>query len=356
MYTLKDIAKKAGVSQITVSRVVNNYPHISEKTKQKVMKVIMDIDYTPNQVARSLVTKKSKTIGLLLSNICNPFYPSVVLGAEHRARELGYSVIICNAHTYEIAMHNLDVLIQKQVDSFIITSAEFDSDKSESDMKFYKRIVELSNNFEKKDKFFCFINNCIGNVGRISKVFGDNLLGGKMATEHLCELGHRNIALITGRYEANKTEDDTDFWSLRNEGYKSVLEKYGIPFNPNNVFVWSEDEAEGGYYSAKKILELTPRPTAVFAANDTYAIGAISAFHEAGLKLPEDISVVGLDGIDEGQIIYPKLTTVSLQREELGRIAVEHLVKRINHECSAQDIIVKPTLKIGQSAVQPMLL
>jgi DNA-binding LacI/PurR family transcriptional regulator len=247
-------------------------------------------------------------------------------------------------------MHNLDVLIQKQVDSFLITSVEFDGY-----MKFYERIDELSNNFEKKDKYFCFINNCIDN-GRISKVFGDDLLGGKMATEHLCELGHRNIALITGRYKANKTVDNTDFWSLRNEGYKSVLEKYGITFNPNNIFAWPEDKAEGGYYSAKKILELTPRPTAVFAGNDTYAIGAISAFHEAGLKLPEDISVVGLDGIDEGQIIYPKLTTVSLQREELGRIAVDHLVKRINHESNAQDIIVKPTLKIGQSTARPMLL
>lgn len=351
MVTLKDIAKVTGVSVKTISRVVNDDKNVNPETRKKVKKVLQEMKYIPNHVAKSLVTSKTHTIGVLLANISNPFFPKVILGIEDAARKLGYSVIICNARTYDAAINGINTFIQKKVDGIIVTPMAFDTEDSDRKL-FLKQLSAFDNYIEETAQRLMEVNVYISlmnyrlNVcsGKAMRVYSDETIGGYEAVEYLVSLGHRRIGHITEQLSEG-------LWGERIRGYRDTLQKYNIAL-PEDQYVQKEKESvEGGYMAMKRLLRLPEPPTAVYAANDLFAIGAINAIQEEGLKVPQDISVVGFDGIDFGDMILPRLTTVAHKRYELGYQCMLRLEEIItNRDIQPYDVILRPELVIKNSS------
>lgn len=347
MATIEDVAKCAGVSAMTVSRFINGSGYVSEKTSVKIENAINKLNYRANLIAKSLVTKKTMTIGLVIASIADPFYPDLVLGVEDEAYSRGYNVILCNADGKKKENEYIEILHDKCVDGIIFSHLNIDT----------KQLLML------KDMNIAsvLIDNEIDGLDT-GYVKTNDILGGYQATEHLIQLGHRKIALIHGslllnKLKVNKRYSETfqfKIWNNRMKGYLEVLDKYGINANPNYIVEGNEtagDEVESGYIAMKKILEMSEMPTAIYAQNDLMAVGAISAIYESGFKVPQDFSIAGHDGIPIGDMIYPKLTTVEQPRYETGRSASGLLVDIINKK-AGQMIQLEPKLVIKGTTSQ----
>ncbi|MGI6113775.1 MAG: LacI family DNA-binding transcriptional regulator [Mahellales bacterium] len=345
MVTLKDIAKQAGVSAMTVSRVVNKNARVSDETRKRVMKAIRELKYKPNTVARSLVTKQTRTIGLLIASISNIFYADVVHGVEDYAHEKGYNVILCNADGKQREKEYIDVLIEKCVDGIIFSHLEIG----------IKQIFEL-----KQLNIPCvLIDNEIQGYNT-SNIYTNNVLGGYLATEYLIQLGHTKIAHIHGSLKYNQEKKNKLYtetfqfriWKDRMTGYIDTLAKYNIAMVPEYIQEGdgtAENGVYGGYMAMKELLKLNDRPTAIYAANDLMAIGAINAIREAGFDVPDDFSVVGYDGICFSDMIYPKLTTIAQPRYEIGVNASKLLLDLIKDNNNIQNITLDPKLIVRGS-------
>ncbi|MFC5701814.1 LacI family DNA-binding transcriptional regulator [Cohnella faecalis] len=333
MATMKDVAKKAGVAPITVSRVLNNPGSVASATKKKVMKAIEELNFKPNQIARSMITRRTNTIGMLLSNITNPYFPEVLLGLEVTARSQGKNLIICNAIDYENTLRSLDVLLEKRVDGIIVAPIEFPS--VESQKEFYSYLESLSSKLSDQSIPVVFINNDLQETS-LSCVSIDNYLSARLAMEHLLALGHKRIAHLT-------VERDVKVWIERLRGYKDMLASSGIAIDSSLIAMGSED-VESAERAALELLKRKERPTAVFAANDTLAIGVIHAANRLGLNVPRDLSVIGIDGTPLGLYIYPKLTSVSHPRFQIGEVSVKLIIDKINGDTSNFNVTLKPEL------------
>ena len=304
--TIKDIAKKAGVSPTTVSRVLNDKPDVSDETKQKIEEVIDELNYNPNGIARGLVLNKTHTLGLVIPDISNPFFPEVAKGIEDKAKEAGYSVIFCNTDNHiQGEKEAIELMKSKQVDGMIVSLAINQENKQE--------LAELAaENFPVVQ-----IDRKIPDAGFPAVVI-DNQAAAYKATQHLIDLGHTKIAHISGNLEVKPAQD-------RLTGFKEALENVGL----GSTAEWIREgdySSESGYREMKELLQLDERPTAVFIANDLMALGAYEAVFEAGLKIPEDISIVGYDDIEVASVIRPALTTISQPEYQLGVEAAELLI------------------------------
>ncbi|WP_244871480.1 LacI family DNA-binding transcriptional regulator [Orenia marismortui] len=327
--TIKDIAKEAGVSTTTVSRVLNDKPDVSEATKKKIQKVIDKLGYNPNGIARGLVLQKTHTIGLIIPDISNPFFPEVAKGVEDRARELNYSVIFCNTdNDKEREKEAIALMKSKHVDGIILSLSI--SNKEE----LYK--------LEEKNFDVVQIDRKIPDSNYQAVVI-DNTLGAYNATSHLVELGHTKIAHVTGDLEIQTGQD-------RLEGFKKAIANFDLNYKEEWI-VEGDFSKESGYQAMKKLLRLKDRPKAVFIANDLMAIGAYEAIFEMGLGIPEDISVVGYDDIEIASIIKPGLTTMTQSKYKLGQAAADMLIAKIDskEEVDDEDIILNPKLIIRDS-------
>lgn len=307
MSTIKDIAKKAGVSYATVSRALNNHPEVNEATRKKIFEIASEMGYQPNAIAQGLVKKETRTIGLLIPDITNPFFPEVALGIEDAANEEGYSVFLCNTNwSEEQEERYLSVLLQKQVDGIIIAPS---SEKQNHIEKIFEMGV-------KKVVFISRIN-----YSNSTSILIDNVRGAQMAVEHLIAKEHSRIAFIGGIKDAASNQD-------RLQGYKNALVANGISID--NDYIQSGDfKRESGHFITKKLLKLTPRPTAVFAANDLLALGAIQAIKEEGLTIPGDFAVVGFDDIGFAALPEIQLTTVAQPKYNMGKLAFLTLLDQI---------------------------
>ena len=349
MATIDDVAKHAGVSIMTVSRYINDNGYVGEKTRVKISKAIEALNYRRNMVAKSLITKKTKTIGLIIASISNPFYSEVILGIEDESYDRGYNVILCNADGKKKEQEYIEILLEKCVDGIIFSHLNIS----------HQQITDL-----KDEAISCvLIDNETGRLD-IGNINSDDVYGGFLATEYLISLGHRKIACIHGSLNFNKTKPQKKYeetfqfklWNNRTIGYRKAMEKYELNINSNFILEGdgtSENGVKGGYEAMKKILAMEQKPTAIYAQNDLMAVGVINAIHEAGFKVPEDYSVIGQDGIALGEWIYPKLTTVALPRYELGRKAAKILIDMENNIMSSgmeeEGLLFKPSLHIKGS-------
>jgi LacI family transcriptional regulator len=324
MITIKDIARRAGVSYATVSRALNNHPEINIETRKKIARIAAEIGYQPNAIARGLVKKETNTIGLLIPDITNPFYPEVARGIEDAANETGYTIFLCNTNWKQEREENyLNVLHQKQVDGIIIAPA---SEKPEH----LQRVVGP---WAKKMVFISRVN-----FGNVTSVLIDNVRGGRMAVEYLIGKGYHKIAFVGGPTDTSSNEE-------RFHGYTEALEAAGIEARPAYI-VGGDFKRESGYQATKGLLQLESRPDAIFAANDLLALGAIQAIREQGLRLPEDIAVMGFDDIEFAALPEIQLTTVTQPKYEMGKLALQTLVTQMKgaERVVARKIMLEPDL------------
>ena len=303
MVSIKDIAKAAGVSHPTVSRALSDSPLVNKDTKLRIQQLAREMGYSPDSLARSLVSGQSRTVGLVVTNIADPFIAEVVQGVEDAAHGCGYTVILCNAHSDpEREISAVETLRSKRVDCVIVTSS---------------RVGALYlEHLERIGVPVVLVNNHNAGSGRYTfSVSVDNRHGGGLATDHLVQLGHRRIAYVTGPADHS---DDLD----RLAGYRQALEEGGVPFDPARI-VQGDGTAGGGERAVPVLLDLDERPTAVFCYNDMTAIGLMRSARAAGLSIPGDLAVVGFDDIPFASYVSPSLTTVAQKKAEMGQWATE---------------------------------
>ena len=334
--TIKDIAKKAGVSIATVSFVINKTKPISEETKNRVQRSIKSLNYHPSKSARSLVTGKTGNIGFILTDDhflrTEPFYTRIFLGTEFEARGEGYYILLT---TIKPDFNEKDVLprfiLNESVDGIIIAG------------KIPNVLISRLSNYNIPTVFVDYIPS--GN--NYPLVLIDNIQGGLLATNHLISLGHKNIAFISG---------DIDHPSLSDRlfGYKQALENAKIPIKNNLIFTnTSYSGRQAGFYSAKKLFNHNKEVTAVFAANDAMAIGVMHYLNKAGYKVPEDVSVIGFDDIEADLMLDPSLTTIRVPKDEMGVESLRLIINVIKNRKSIHKKIVIPVELIVRNSTSP---
>ncbi|WP_321473947.1 LacI family DNA-binding transcriptional regulator [uncultured Paludibaculum sp.] len=306
--TLSDIAKAMGLSAMTVSRAFTGSAQISETTKQEVLKRAKELGYVPNRWARSLVTRRSSIIGVLIPEISHTYFAEVTCGVEEIVDKTGFDLLLCHSRgDAEKERAEIHMLIGTRADGLIIASVQ--------DAKTERPFAELEDAgipFVLVDRFFP--------NRRFSSVLVDDQAVGEIATSHLVGLGHKLIAHIQGPPVTPAV--------LRKRGYLAVMKAQGLTVDKDWI-VGKDFSNLTGYSAMRKLLQLKPRPTAVFAANDPLAIGAVRACREVGLRVPEDISVVGAGCIEGDHNPSPFLTTVWWPNQEMGRAAAQLLLDAI---------------------------
>jgi LacI family transcriptional regulator len=306
--TLKMVAERAGVSVNTVSRAINNKSDINEETKKRVLKVAQELGYVQNATAVALRTKKTRTLGVVIADNRNPFYAEVLNGIEEAAREKNYHIILANTQRdYQKEEEAINLLLAKRVDGLLITPVQDRNDD-------IKKLIEANIPF-------VIVGRDFENI-EVDAVYNDEVKGGFFATEYLIKKGHKRIAFINGFLHKSPAQG-------RLEGYKKALKEHGIPLDDMMVSVGDID-VEDGYERTKQMLEKNLDFTAIFAYNDMMAFGAMQAVKEKGLRIPEDIGLVGYDDIPFSSLISPSLSTIRLKKQELGAESVKLLLSRIN--------------------------
>ncbi|MDF2926519.1 MAG: transcriptional regulator, LacI family [Paenibacillaceae bacterium] len=307
MTTMKEVAAAAGVSLGTVSNVLNHHPSVTEENRRKVQEAVQRLKYRPNVAARTLKTKTSKSLGLIIPDITNPFYPELARGAEDAAKQFGYSLFLCNNdRSAEKEREYINILVEKKVDGIILVKPGIGAEEI-LDIRGQCAAVLV-------DVHGAELPECdIINV--------DDRGGALKAMELLYGLGHRRIALISGELEAMSSR-------TRQQAYLEFLGSHGIPVDDRLVKRGSYDW-HSGYKCAVELLRNPDPPTAIFAANDLMALGAMKAVRERQLSVPGDFSLVGFDDVDMASLCAPPLTTVRQPKYEIGVLGVETLIRQI---------------------------
>lgn len=303
MVTIKDIARIAGVAPSVVSRAINNKYGVKESTRQRILEIARELNYYPNAAARSLVTRKTQTIGVMMADISEPYYSQIIKGMEFVADKTGFTLLFSNSQEQVEHSGVLQKMIQaNRVDGLIIIGSNI------QEKGFIAKLLE-------KEIPFVLIERKITDP-QVNCIWVDNVEGATMATRHLIEKGHRKIAHIAGNLSFQVALE-------RLEGYKRALHEADIEFREEYV-VAGDFLTEGGYRAMKEIMKHDC--TAVFAANDATAYGAMRAIAESGLSVPHDMAVIGFDNLEFSSLTNPPLTTIHQPRYELGRISMEVLI------------------------------
>lgn len=311
--TIKDVAKKAGLSLSTVSLVINNKANVSDETRAKVKKVISELYYHPQRSGRSLASKLSGNIGFILTedhfSKSEPFYTRIFLGTEIEARKNNYYVLLTTVgFTVKDTKEIPRFLLESNVDGVII-AGKIGQSWIEYIRERHLPLVLVD--YEKKEK-------------GVSTVLIDNVAGAKLAVSHLSGGGHNKIGFIGGDLEHPSIAE-------RYAGFRLAVNSLNMPLSENWISINEPDtQLVNGYRAAKKIfLQRTDLPTALFVANDAMAVGCMRYLKEIGKRVPEDVAVVGFDNVEMGFLSEPRLTTVNVHREEIGSIAVQRIVEMI---------------------------
>lgn len=311
--TIRDLAKAAGVSVTTVSQILNGKgQRFSQATQQRVLELRDQMNYVPDFNARNLIMRSSKTIGVLVPNIGNPFFSTFIRGVQEAARQAKFMPLIFSAnHEEKLERYYLGRLIERAVDGLIIASSSITTDTIEQLLK-------------PNDIPYLLFDQNEANGG--DRLLIDDYQGGYLAAEHLAGLGHQHVVSIM-------PENMTDNLNHRLRGLIDGLRKHHVDFNEQTDVIYGELTKHGGYSCTKGVLE--EHPTAVFAANDEMAIGLYRGLAENGVSVPDDISVVGFDDIDLAEYVTPKLTTIQQPIREIGEQATEMLFNRIKNPDAA---------------------
>ncbi len=332
--TRNDVARKAGVSPATVSYIINDGPrHVADSTREKVLQAIKELGYQPNAVARSLRMQKSNIIGLIIPDNKNTFFAEVALGVEQVAFENNFNVIMCHsAYKQEREMAYVDMLISHQVAGVIWIPCSQD--------------VRAAQELKRFHKPFVLVDRVISNVNSPSIVV-DNFQAGFQVTQHLVSLGHQKIGYIDRSVDMSNNMD-------RLRGYRAALEEANVKFDPNLV-TRGGFRHEDGYAACKRLLSIQDPPTAIIAYNDMNAIGVMDAAHELGLRVPQDLSVAGIDNLAFSKYSFPPLTTVDIPKFEMGIASTKLLIELIKGDSQSEQIITCCTvhLKVRSSTSVP---
>ena len=330
MATIREVAESAGVSYATVSHVINNTRVVTQETRERVLAAMAALDYHPNALARSLRQGKSNTLGLVLPDSANPFFAEISRSIEDEAFRTGYSVFLCNTELdTKRELFYVDVLSKKQVDGIIFVAA---GDQPDS-LDFLRR----------QNMPVVMIDRDLPNV-EVDAVLTDHQLGGFLATRHLIELGHQRIACIAGPSSITPSAE-------RITGYRRALEEAGLSID-ENLIVRGDYHAQSGMEITNSLLQMDPRPTAIFALNDLMALGALRAAAEAGCSVPVDLAIVGYDDLELARFTNPPLTTIAQPKKEIGSQAVNLLASRIAQKSRPPSRLVLPPELIIRRSTQ----
>jgi len=330
--SIKDIAKAAGVSHSTVSRALSDSPLVKAETAARVQRLAQEMGYFPDAIARSLVTQQTRTVGVVVTTITDPFVAEVVQGVEDTAQENDYSVILASsASEPERELAAVEMLRAKGVDSVIVTSSRVGALYLEHLERIGVPVVLVNNHNEQSGRY-------------TFSVSVDNQHGGHLATGHLIERGHRRIGYVSGPADHS---DDAE----RLAGYRQALDEAGIAFDPALV-VPGNGCLDGGEQALRTLARLTEPVTAVFCYNDMTAIGLLSAARQAGISVPDDLAVVGFDDIPLAAHVYPPLTTIAQPQRDMGRQAMDMALALMTADDSTtpfSDVVVKGRLVVRET-------
>jgi LacI family transcriptional regulator len=330
--TIQDVAALAGVSAMTVSRVINKRDRVAPATRQRVEQVIRDLGYVPNALARGLLTGRTRTIGLIVSGISNPFFTEIVTGVEQVAQRNGYTVLLGNSNgAIDRELEYINLMLQNRVDGLLIAPA---SQGSRTTLDFLRR----------QGTPFVLLDRTVDTV-LADSIEGDNIGGARQLTEHLLGLGHRRIALVNGPQGVSTAHG-------RLLGYQAALRAHGVEPDPA-LLVESDYTRTGGRRSMQQLLQLPAeqQPSAIFAGNNFLAIGIIEALREAHLDVPRDMALVCFDDVELAAALQPFLTVVAQPARTFGTIATQFLLERLTstETLPPRTVILPPKLIVRVS-------
>lgn len=336
--TIKDIAERCGVSVSTVSRVLNNHPDVSSGVREKVMQVIREVHYVPNNSARDLVRPQSNTIGLVVRGIGNPFFTEVIRSIENAVGQAGYTLIFHQIASGEDELGAGAALVQsKKLRGLILLGGCFDYSA--------EQIAVLKVPF-----VCCSYTNSFGGLGEdmYSSVTINDQKEAYKATEHLIRQGHRKIALLLD------SKEDHSVAELRYRGYRQALADHGIPLEEGLVAETGKYEMASAYETMRQLLRRRKDITAVFAIADSMAIAAIKALSDEGWRVPEDCSVIAIDGITMSAYTVPTLTTLVQPAAKLGEDSVQILLDMVERHAENRHVELETTLREG-GTIYPLI-
>jgi len=327
--SIKDVARVAGVSHSTVSRALAHSPLIPVKTRRRIERVAQKLGYTPNAIARGLVTQRTHAVGVIVTSIADPFVAEIVRGIEHTAGAQGYRVVLAMSHNDpEREVNAVKALREWRVDAVIVASSRVGALYQPLLKDIGAPIVLINNQSPRNSRM-------------IHSVIVDDVRGGELATQYLLSLGHRVIGHIRGPAGYRATRN-------RLAGYRRALRKAGIPYDRARV-VDGDGRAEGGE-KILQLLEHSPAPTAVFCYNDMTAIGALRALKRRGVRVPHDLSLIGFDNILFATYVDPPLTTIAQPMFEMGQSAMQMALTLIQDPNAAiKDILIQGKLIVRES-------
>jgi LacI family transcriptional regulator len=338
-YTMRDVARLAGVSVTTVSSIVNGKEGVSPELTGRVQDAIATLDYHPNELARGLKVNRTFTIGIILPDVSNLFFNEILQGVETEARRNGYSVFLCNSNEDPpLERELLTTLIRRRVDGILLASIQ--------------PLLEENGLPGRRPPIVCFDRAPAGFAGGVVVV--DNVLAAYQAARHLIDLGHQRIAIITG--------PATTLTGIgRFEGFQKALEEAHLPLHDEYIRPGGYS-TQGGYDSALEMLQLPTPPTAILACNNRMTVGLLRALKTLGLACPRDVSVCGFDDFDWSELFSPRLTMIVQPTYEMGKRATEMLLKMIrdpgvNHEIAGGNrVVMKAELCVRDSTAPPKRL
>lgn len=328
--TIYDVAREAGVSMATVSRVVNNNPNVKPQTRKKVFEAIERLGYRPNAVARGLASKKTTTVGVVIPDISNAIFAEVARGIEDIANMYHYNIILCNADKKkDKEIRVINTLLEKQVDGLLFMGGAVTEEHLQAFKTANVPIVLCATTDEQ---------------GTIPSVDIDHEGAAFDAVQALIRSGHTRIAMICG------TLQDPANGYARFQGYKRALEAAGLPYDESLVRIGNY-RYESGVDAMKYFLELGDRPTAVFSATDEMAIGAIHCIQDAGLKVPDNISVISVDNSRMASMVRPQLTAVAQPMYDIGAVSMRLLTKLMKKEAVDNARVILPHEIVNRQSV-----
>src|SRR3990170_340683 len=329
--TMQDVARKAGVSKTTVSRVINGVPNsASSQTVDRILEAVEELGYAPNIIAASLKRLSTRTIGLIVGDIENPFFGSIIRGVEATLQRSDYTLILANSsYKSELEEALAHTLLQRQVDAMILAPSTLAAGT-------------WLRHANERNVHVLLVDNYIEGA-QVDQVVVDNFDASFRATKYLIELGHRRLAMIAGPHGRSTGSQRTD-------GFMAAFTDQSIVIEPQLVFE-GDFSIESGYLGMQALLALRPLPTAVFIANNFMAVGAMKAIHEAGLAIPDQLSIISFDDMYWFPITSPSLTAISQPAFEMGQRAAERLLLRLNRtrQPRPERIELKTTLIVRES-------
>jgi len=329
--TFHDLARELNLSTATISRALSRPEIVAPQTRTRVLDAVRRSGYQMNGIARSLRTQSTQTIGIIVSDICNPFFSAIVKAVEDVARTNGYTVLICNAdedgRNEEVAMR---LFVERQVSGVIRCSAGANPSLLETLRQKSIPLIDLDRQSGRPN---------------IDAVILNNALGASLGTRHLVELGHKRIAIVSGPLHLSNARD-------RLEGFRKTLRTARISI-PRNYIEFGDFREASGYQAAERLLSLPCRPTAIFVANNEMMAGTLLAVRQRKVKVPRELSLVGFDDARWARYLEPPLTVVSQPAELMGQKAAELLLTRLHGRATPQTIVFEPELIVRRSCAEP---